>query len=268
MDSLPSQEPLSCGHLTLPYSYNSTAHICIKALSSETGCSLWESSCIRSTPSLSASVRGHLLYWTHKNSDYRTQSIAKTCEQWVFLEMCLQVHRGKNVGSENQQGAGTVCSSLLQQAELWQLEACSNPRLRNSNYLQLGRSWQQQPLLKPRKSSYRHLWSHGAGVGGSVWDELTSQAARLPALLCGKYFHIRSPQPTLIPLTYSSTPNTDLCSNTIVKVYKHARQTQSVTFSECTAYQRWQSCKNYTQGFPEAEYSRVGRISFNMTPWH
>lgn len=44
--------------------------------------------------------------------------------------------QGENVGSETQLGAGTACSSLLLQAELGQLEACSNPTLRNSNYLQ------------------------------------------------------------------------------------------------------------------------------------
>lgn len=82
---------------------------------------------------------------------------------------------------------------LLLQVQLWQHEARSNPRLRNANYLQLGRSWQQQPLQKPRKSSYHHLLlDREQGWENVHKDEEKNPAgtAGLPTLLVRKEYFI------------------------------------------------------------------------------
>lgn len=241
MDFPQQEESLSCWHQTLAsFLLNTTAIWRASCLRREakTRCSFRDKepclmrSCISNTPSLNSFVHEHFV-----NEHIRIQNLKRKASWRLmssgFLSNVPAGAQNERVESEHQQGTGVAHSSLLLQPELWQQEACSNPGLRNSNCLQPGRSWQQQPLQKPRTSSCHQFcsqrWRQGKELG---WNHRLLHWAALPVWKA-TYLRTRFPLHRLLLFTYCSRPRVDLCSNTALQTTKLVRQRQC-HLSKCT----------------------------------
>lgn len=189
-------------------------------------------SCISNTRSLNSFVHEHFV-----NEHIRIQSL-KPKVSWRLMSSGFASNvpagaQNEKVEWEHQQGIGIACSSVLLQPELWQQGACSNLGLRNYNCLQPGRSWQQQPLQKPRTSSCHQFcsqrWRWVKELGWNGW------LLHWAALLVWEAAHLRLcfPLHRLLLFTYSSRPRINLCSNTAVQTTKLVRQWQC-HLSKCT----------------------------------